>query len=126
MIWVVTDEPKTRNELVHLVRGRGYEAAPVDCVEDVPKRAKFARPALLVIDCGVGDSFELVTAMRADAFTRPVPLVMFATSNEAYHEEALSRGADAFVLKRSLDWAELLPEIERLIGPPTNPRRPGR
>ena len=28
------------------------------------------------------------------------------------------RGADAFVLKGSLDWADLLTEIERFVGPP--------
>jgi CheY-like chemotaxis protein len=127
MIWIVTDEPLTKDELLPLVKERGYEAAHVDCVEDVRKRAKFARPALLIIDCGVRDSFALVTAMREEPLTRDIPLVMFTTSNDAFREEAISRGADAFVLKRSLDWAELLEEIERLAGPAPgldHPRRP--
>jgi CheY-like chemotaxis protein len=81
---------------------------------------------LLVIDCGVPESFELVSAVREEPFTRDIPLVMFATANEAFRDEAMARGADAFVLKRSMDWAELLPEIERLAGPAPGRPHPRR
>src|SRR4051794_36369303 len=118
MIWVVADHPPTKVELVPLVQGKGYEAAHIDCVDDVPKRAKFRRPALLIIDCSVKGSFDLISIMREDPFTKQIPLIMFATSNEDFREEAMRRGAEAFVLKRSLDWGELLPEIQRLAGPP--------
>jgi len=118
MIWVVTDHEITRDDLLRLVQARGYAAHHIDCVEDVASRAKFSRPALLIIDCGLQGSFDLVTTMRGDAFTRQIPLVMFATSNEEFRKEAMRRGADAFVPKRSLDWAELLVEVERLVGPP--------
>ncbi|HEX8912887.1 MAG TPA: hypothetical protein VF796_11045 [Humisphaera sp.] len=126
MIWVVTDQSHTKDELLPLVAGRGYEAVHIDCVDDVRKRAKFARPALMVIDCGVAESFALVSALRAEPWTRDLPLIMFATANPEYRDEALARGADAFVVKRSLDWAELLPEIERLVGPPPGPLHPQR
>lgn len=122
MIWIVTDQPLMKDELVELVRRRGYDAAHIDCVDDVIKRAKFARPSLLIIDCSVRQSFALVSEMRAEPFTRNIPLVMFATSHEEFRAEAMSRGADAFVLKQSLDWGELLPEIERLVGPAPGPR----
>lgn len=118
MIWVVTDGSKTRDELVPLVESRGYTAEHIECVTDVPHRAMFRKPALMIIDCGVQGSFDLLSAMHADPRTQPIPLIMFATSELAPRDEALARGADAFVQKRSLDWAELFPEIQRLAGPP--------
>lgn len=118
MIWVVTDEATTRDELTGLLRSKGYVAEHVECVDDVPKRALFRCPSAMVIDCTVQGSFDLVSAMRAEPRTCQVGLIMFATGDPQYRVEALARGADAFVLKQTLDWAELFPEIQRLAGPP--------
>lgn len=118
MIWVVTDVSHTKDELIPLIEKRGYTARHIDCVSDVTKMAKFSRPALLILDCGIANSSDLVTKIRADPQMVKLPLVMFTTSNEDHRVEAMSRGADAFVLKRSMDWAELLHEIIRFVGPP--------
>ena len=118
MIWIVTDHPQTKDDLHHLIAGRGYPAEYVDCAHNVPNEAKFRRPMLLVLDCALRESFNLVTAMRTDPVTQPIPLVMFSAADKRDQAEALARGADAFILKQSLDWAELLTEIERLAGPP--------
>lgn len=123
MIWVVTNVEKTRDELVSILQAKGYVAEHIACVDGVPDRALFRCPALMIIDCTVEGSFDLVSAMRAEPRTCTVPLIVFATSDPSHQAEALARGADAFILKRTLDWAELLPAIVNLVGPPPGPDR---
>ena len=118
MIWVVSEGSRTRDELVPLLEARRYAVTHLDCADNVPHQAMFRRPALIIVDCGVHGSLDLVSTLRGDPRTQPIPLIMFATSELITRDEALARGADAFVQKRSLDWAELFPEIQRLGGPP--------
>jgi two-component system alkaline phosphatase synthesis response regulator PhoP len=117
MIWIVTDHHRTRSALVPLIAAKGYAVAEIDCGDEVLKRIPFQDPALIVIDCGMPDSFATLTKIRAH-LRRRIPVVMFSTSDANHKAEALLRGADGYVAKGSLDWVELLAEIARLAGPP--------
>ena len=124
MIWVVTKHPDTRQSLVPLIAAKGYQVAELDCGNDVLKRVRFETPGLIVVDCGVPDSFEMLKAIRSDARLRPVPVVMFSIDDQNLKNKALLAGADAYVPKGSLDWVELLVEVVRFAGPPSGPKAP--
>ena len=118
MIWVITDHHDTRVVLVPLIVKVGYRVTEIDCGEHVVKRIQFQWPRLFIIDCALPDGFELIAKIRADHRARSIPIVMFSTGSENFKDKALLLGADAYVPKGSLDWAELLAEIGRFAGPP--------
>jgi CheY-like chemotaxis protein len=117
MIWVVTDDATTRGALTGLIRGKGYKADGIECGDEVVKRLRFQMMALAVIDCSLPDSFELIGKIRAEPRTRSVPVILFTRADENLREKALLKGADAYVPRGSLDWLELLAEIQRFAGP---------
>lgn len=119
MIWVVTNHHDTRKSLAPLIAAKGYPVEEFDCGEEVLKRVRFQSPALIIIDCGVSDSFDMLTAIRGEARSRAIPIVMFSIDDQNLKDKALLAGADAYVPKGSLDWAELLVEVVRFAGPPT-------
>lgn len=124
MIWVVTDNPATADGLPTLIAARGYDVRVLLCHGDVLRHVRFRSPALFIVDCGttVGNS-GVVSAVRAEARDRDVPIVIFAAADDAGRAEALLKGADAVVRKGPLDWADLLGEIRRLAGPPDEANR---
>ena len=119
MIWVVTNHHETRSALVPLIAGRGYAAVEVECGEEVVKRLRFQSPVLIIIDCGMPDSFETLVTIRHEQRSRTIPVLMFSTADEDLKDKALLMGADGYVGKGSMDWIELLTEVVRLAGPPS-------
>jgi CheY-like chemotaxis protein len=125
MILLIVKHNETRTALVPLIEARGYKALPAECGEDALRCLRDFRPRLVILDCGLPDSFEILEAIRgAEKTTRHTPIVMFSYDEPAIKERALQKGADGFVAKGSLDWAHLLDEIVRFIGPPTSPDGP--
>ena len=118
MILLVASHADTRAALEPLIAASGYEVAAVECDDEVNKRMRFRLPSAVVIDCGISDSFEMVAKIRDDIHWRNVPLLMFSTDDQNLREKALLQGADAYVPKGSLDWAELIAEIRKFAGPP--------
>lgn len=118
MIWVVTNHDQTGQSLVPLIAAKGYHVVELDCGTEVLKRVAFETPALIIIDCGVSDSFEMLKTIRGDARLRPIPVVMFSIDDQNLMNKAILAGADAYVPKGSLDWAELLVEVVRFAGQP--------
>jgi len=117
MIWVVTDHQATNESLVPLIAAKGYPVAYIECGDEVHKRMQFQSPKVVVIDCGMPDSFETLAKIRSEQKTRATPVIMFSQADEDLKQKALLRGADSYVGKGSLDWLELLAEIARLAGP---------
>lgn len=118
MIWVVTNHHGTRQSLVPLIASKGYQVAEIDCGDEVLKRVRFQPLALIIIDCGVPDSFDMLKGIRGDARSHAIPVVMFSIDDQNLKDKALLAGAHAYVPKGSLDWAELLVEVVRFAGAP--------
>jgi len=118
MIWVVTEHHETRRSLASLLTQKGYQATEIDCGDEVVRRVRFQEPRAIILDCGVRDSFEMLKSLRAEQKARNVPVVMFSVDDQNLKEKALLTGADAYVPKGSLDWAELLMEVMRFAGKP--------
>ena len=120
MIWVVSDHQETRDALVPLIAAIQYQVAAIDCGDEVVKRLRFQITSLIIVDCGLPDSFHLIAKIRSHPRSATTPIVMFSTDSQDLKEKALLRGADAYVPKGSLDWAELLDEVRRFAGPPSS------
>ena len=121
MIWVVTDHHVTRESLTSLIAARGYAVAELDCGDEVRRRVRFRQPALIILDCAFPDSFEMLKALRAGTDSGSVPVVMFSIDDQNLKDRALLAGANAYVPKGSMDWAELLVEVARYAGEPPGP-----
>ena len=118
MLWVVCDDGATCSTLVGLIKSRGYETNGIECGEDLRKRIRFQSPQLVIIDCGIPDSFEMIRDVRGQRHAQPTAVIMFSRDEQNLREKALAQGADAYVPKGSLDWAELLDEIQKFARPP--------
>lgn len=118
MIFVVTDHLETREALTQLIAGRGYNVIEVACGEALHKHLQFQLPSLIVLDCGMRDSFAMIATTRAASRTAPIPVIMFGDSDVDLRDKALLHGADVYVPKGSLDWVQLLAEIQRFVGEP--------
>ena len=141
MIWIVTDNLTTRKGLLTLGGEMGYAVASHECAEDVRAQMRFARPRLLIVDCELPDGFALIRSIREDVRVGGTCVIVFsaaepdanpagappahdadaartAAAAAELERTALAHGADAFVAKGALDWAQLRPKILRLAGPP--------
>ena len=121
MILLVASAQQTRAALKPLITASGYDVTDIDCDEAIDQRMRFRLPLAVIIDCGIPDSFDLLAKIRADVHSHSVPVVMFSSDDQNLRDKALLKGADSYVPKGSLDWAELIAEIRRFAGPPPRP-----
>ncbi len=115
MLWVVCDDHSTRQTLAELIGINGYEVDGIECGEALRKRIRFQAPAVVVIDCGIAAAFDMIRHVRAERHTLQTAVIMFSRDEQNLREKALAHGADAYVPKGSLDWAELLEEIRKFV-----------
>lgn len=118
MILLVASHPDSRHLLPRLISAQGYPIASLDCSDDLLPRLRFQPPALLIVDCDIPDSFDTLDLVRTSPATTALPVIMYSHSDANIRDKALAKGATAFIPKGSLDWADLLTEITRLLGPP--------
>jgi CheY-like chemotaxis protein len=118
MILIVASHPHTRDAILSLVAAKNYPIAAIDCGNEILTRLRFQPPALIILDCDLSDSFDMLTHIRADPRGNAIPILMYSETGTNLREKALAQGANAFITKGSLDWAELLTEITRFLGPP--------
>ncbi len=118
MIWVVTDHHDTRRALVPLIAAKGYEVVEIECGDEVRKRLAFQTASLIIVDCGMPDSFDVLSTVRNEPRATPVPVVMFSNDDTDLKEKALLKGANAYVGKGTMDWAEMIETVVQLAGFP--------
>jgi len=123
MILVVASHPDTRDAIVPLISAKGYKVSAIDCSDEVLTQMRFQQPSLVILDCDLPDSFDLLAQIRAEPRIASIPVVMYSESSANVREKALGIGADAFVPKGSLDWVELITEITRFVGPPPSQKK---
>ncbi len=116
MIWIVTDHHETRKSLPKLIAEKGYPIREMDCGDEIHRSLQFQSPSLIIVDCGLPNSFETIKAVRKEHAARSIPVVMFSVNDENLKQQALLAGADGYIPKGSLDWAELLTEVVRYAG----------
>jgi DNA-binding response OmpR family regulator len=118
MILLTVKDVETHVALVPLIKAKGYDVLPAECGDDALHCVRTFRPRLIILDCGLPDSFEILGAIRKEKAGHKTPIVMFSQGDQDIKERAIEHGADGFVAKGSLDWAKLLDKIIYFVGPP--------
>jgi len=119
MVLVVDDHNDTRHVLVRLLKSSGYEAVGVADGNQALLFLQTHRPKLIILDCHMPclDGFGVLRAVRAHAEWVHTPVLMFS-ADPASEDQALRSGANGFILKGSLDWAQVSEAVERYAGNP--------
>jgi CheY-like chemotaxis protein len=117
MILVVDDHDDTRYALTRLLKSSGYEAAAVCDGSQALLYLQTHRPSLVILDCHMPclNGFDVLRAVRSDAALADLPILMFS-ADPASEDHALCLGAHGFILKGSLDWAQLSAAVEKYAG----------
>src|SRR4051812_44461893 len=101
-VLIVEDDEDIAHLLAHSVRKAGFEAAVMLSGAGVLARVREQPPDLLLLDVMLPglDGTDICRAMRADARTRSVPIIMItARAEEAERIAGLELGADDYITK---------------------------
>ncbi|MDB5296102.1 MAG: diguanylate cyclase [Phycisphaerales bacterium] len=127
-VLVVDDHPDQCSMLGRLLRHAGHDAT---CVTDGPAALDFtfaSRPDLVLLDVMLPglSGYDVLAALRADARTQGVPVVMYsALSDPGARQRALDLGAQEYLVKALTGFEQLAATVERLATPhPPAPTRP--
>jgi two-component system chemotaxis sensor kinase CheA len=127
MILIVEDHADTRVAMVKLAKRAGYDAIGVGDGEQALVFLRTTRPRLIILDYhlpGV-DGLEVLARVRADPRIADVPVVFYtATEPSLARERAMAAGATAYIRKGSMEWLDVLAEIQRDALPPSDRDRP--
>ena len=126
MVLVVDDREETRFVLTRLLRVQGYDAAAVGSGQEALDFVCDKKPSLVILDFEMPglDGLSVYRHMKARPESRDIPVVMFSANDGKVREEALQEGIKAWVMKGSLDLAELLREVAIHVGPAQPQRAP--
>lgn len=117
-ILVVDDSEITRDVIVSTLRRLGYD--PLEAVDgkDAQDKMAHALPDLLLtdLDMPVLDGIGLIHAVRADARTSDLPIVVLSTrgSNED-KQRAMAAGANAYLVKATFREQEMAECLQMLL-----------
>jgi two-component system cell cycle response regulator len=121
LVLVVDDHLDTCQLLVRLLKRIGYPAA---CVESGQAALDFVRetvPALVFLDVMMPemDGFAVLERLRADPALIALPVVMYSAMDDpAAARRAMALGANEYVVKGQMRYADLRQLVERYIGLP--------
>jgi CheY-like chemotaxis protein len=117
IILIVDDEERSRRLLDVLLRTDGYQTISASNGNDALALAKSAQPDLILLDLMMPgmDGFEVTCALKNDAATSAIPImVVSALDDIAAHRRLLASGADEFINKPVDRW-ELSLRLARLL-----------
>jgi len=123
MILVVDDHEDMRCVLVRTLALDGYKSVAVSSGFEALLYLRAHKPRLILLDYNMPDMDGLMffSEVRKDHRLHDVPVIMFTADDGPAREKAMKLGVDAYIIKGSMDWAELRREIARLAGPGTSP-----
>jgi class 3 adenylate cyclase/CheY-like chemotaxis protein len=115
-ILVVDDLPQNVRLLEAVLAPRGYAIATATSGREALERLASDPVDLVLLDIVMPemDGYEVCRALRADAATRYLPVVMITASGEQEKVAAIEAGADDFIAK-PFDQAELLARVGSLL-----------
>lgn len=113
-ILIIDDEQMMVELLKTVLEMDGYKVTTANAAEQAQQAVSKSPPDLLLVDYNLksGDGLDVVRWMRSKRRFRRIPIIV--TSGMEREDEALTAGADQFLLK-PFDISELTVYIQRLI-----------
>jgi two-component system chemotaxis sensor kinase CheA len=115
---VVDDSLTTRTLEKSILEANGYRVqVAVDGVEALAKlRAEKADLVITDVQMPRMDGFTLLEAMKKDSSLHRIPVIMVTSLDRLEDQKrGLELGADAYIVKRKFDQAELLSAIRQIL-----------
>jgi CheY-like chemotaxis protein len=120
LVMLVDDSKMVRVKSSRLLAAHEFQVVTAIDGVDALKQLEHCRPDLIITDVDMPnmDGFGLVAALRGDARTREIPLVMITSAEERHREEALRVGV-GLVMGKPYDEAALVAHIRsfRFLAP---------
>ena len=127
-VLVVEDSQDIADLIRHFLEKAGHEVVLIASGSEALRRARVDRPDLVVLDLMLPglDGLHVCQALRADATTAAVPIIMLtARAEEADRIRGLELGADDYVTK-PFSPRELAARVSALLRRVERPHAPGR
>jgi PAS domain S-box-containing protein len=125
-VLIVEDDDDLADVLSTLLAGQSVSTARAAGVEEAVRLASELQPALVVLDLALpdGDGSDVVAALRRDARTAAVDLVVYSAADvDAGDRDRLTLGRTVFLTKSRVDAAALAARVRQFL--PASPP-PGR
>ena len=121
-ILIVEDHPTMREAMRLVLDGQGYTIDEAGDGDTALERIRVARPDLIFLDLHIPgvDGPDVLRAIREDAATRDVHVIVVTATGEEGKAEALALGADGYMTK-PFSPAELLETVRLALGRSTGP-----
>lgn len=116
-VLVVDDERTNRDLLVNVLEPAGFKVIAAEGGEEGIRLAKAGRPDLVLLDLMMPDvtGFDVVEALRADAITQRVPImVLTAKDLTEADKKQLNGHVSAVLSRRSTGTADLLDQLRHV------------
>ena len=112
LVMLVDDSKMVRVKSSRLLASHGFQVVTANDGIDALKQLENCCPDLVITDVDMPgmDGFALVAALKGDARTRQIPLVMITSAEDRHREEALRVGV-GLVMGKPYDEAALVAHI---------------
>ena len=112
LVMLVDDSKMVRVKSSRLLASHGFQVITANDGIDALKQLENCCPDLVITDVDMPemDGFGLVAALKGDARTRQIPLVMITSAEDRHREEALRVGV-GLVMGKPYDEASLIAHI---------------
>lgn len=115
-ILVCDDDPSVRTVMQTILEQRGYKVVTVASGQEAVEQAAIRRPAVILLDLIMPgmNGWEAITALKARADTRNIPIIIMSALRP---EDGESQPPDAVDwVHKPLDECSLLPALEKALG----------
>ncbi|HEX2681253.1 MAG TPA: response regulator, partial [Candidatus Dormibacteraeota bacterium] len=120
-VLIVDDEPFNRDWLSHVLEPAGFAVVEASGGREAIELAKSEKPDLVLLDLMMPEvtGFDVVEALRADASTREMPIMVLTSATLTEQDKRFLNGRVADVLKRgTVGTSEIVGMLKRLVRPP--------
>jgi CheY-like chemotaxis protein len=120
-ILLAEDDRFLRKAAEASLRRSGYVVVPAADGEEALRLARSEAPDLILLDLIMPklQGFEVLKALKADAATAGIPVIILSNlSQDRDVQQAIEGGAAAYVVKANLSLKELVKKVQETLRPP--------
>ena len=117
MIYCVEDDKGIRDLVVYTLQNTGFSAMGFECGADLYTALRNQKPELILLDIMLPDEdgIMILKRLRADVFTKKVPVILLTAKGTEYDKViGLDSGADDYIAK-PFGMMELISRIKAVL-----------